>query len=253
MILCYDGSFEGLLSCIFRAVKQRIQPEAIVCEALYQPSLLDEYLSVPANEEQAERVLTGLSTRAGKRATRCLFNIFLSELPEREWLSYQLVLAIISGRGPDILNNYANPVVLRAAQIEKMIHREVHRMHAFVRFQKTHQGLFYAWITPDFNVLPLIGDHFEKRYADQDWLIFDVQRDYGILYDKTSLQWVEPDHPLCQPLLAGAVQEDATEENYQQLWQTYFHAVNISARNNAKLHLRHLPRRYWKYLTEKWV
>ena len=41
------------------------------------------------------------------------------------------------------------------------------------------------------------------------------------------------------------------EELYQQLWQQYFSSVNIVARKNMKLHIQHMPRRYWRYLVEK--
>jgi probable DNA metabolism protein len=43
----------------------------------------------------------------------------------------------------------------------------------------------------------------------------------------------------------------ANEETCRQLWKTYFKAVNIAERNNPRLHLRQLPRRYWQYLPEK--
>ena len=56
-------------------------------------------------------------------------------------------------------------------------------MEAFVRFQLTKDGLYYCIIQPDYNVLPLISNHFEKRYADQRWLIYDSRRKYGIYYD----------------------------------------------------------------------
>ena len=36
---------------------------------------------------------------------------------------------------------------------------------------------------PDFNVLPLIRKHFLKRYADQQWIIYDLKRDYGLYYN----------------------------------------------------------------------
>ena len=49
-------------------------------------------------------------------------------------------------------------------------------MEAFVRFQCTKDQLYYAIIQPDYNVLPLISKHFEKRYADQRWLIYDIRR-----------------------------------------------------------------------------
>jgi hypothetical protein len=37
----------------------------------------------------------------------------------------------------------------------------------------------------------------------------------------------------------------------QALWRRYYHAVNIDARHNSRLELRQLPRRYWRFLTEK--
>jgi probable DNA metabolism protein len=49
--------------------------------------------------------------------------------------------------------------------------------------------------------------------------------------------------------VVAAFEED--EEIYQHLWKNYFHSVNIPARKNTKLHLRHIPKRYWKHLTEK--
>jgi probable DNA metabolism protein len=44
---------------------------------------------------------------------------------------------------------------------------------------------------------------------------------------------------------------DENEELYQTLWQQYFTNVNIKARKNMKLHIQHMPRRYWKHLVEK--
>ena len=41
------------------------------------------------------------------------------------------------------------------------------------------------------------------------------------------------------------------EPDYQVLWKSYFDSVNIPERKNMKLHLQHVPRRYWKYLSEK--
>jgi probable DNA metabolism protein len=50
----------------------------------------------------------------------------------------------------------------------------------------------------------------------------------------------------------GAVY-DIDETLYQDLWQQYFKSVNIAARKNTRLHIQHMPRRYWKYLPEKRV
>lgn len=189
----YDGSYEGLLSCIFRIYQDKTSPLAINAEPDSQPALFDATISSDTNEEWASRVACGIDSRTNGRASVLVYNIFLSELPQREMLIYHLIREIIQKGDESILENYANPHVLRAAKIEKMMHREVHRMHAFVRFQKSRTGLFYAAIDPDFNVLPLIGDHFERRYADQPWLILDTRRHYGLHYDRykrPSLHWI---------------------------------------------------------------
>ena len=47
------------------------------------------------------------------------------------------------------------------------------------------------------------------------------------------------------------VQLDEQEWLYDQLWKDYFHSVNIQARQNMKLHIQYVPKRYWLYMNEK--
>jgi len=151
-----------------------------------------------------------------------------------------------------IEDNFAEDCVRQIAVIDKQVFREKHRMEAFVRFQKTADDLYFATIEPDFNVLPLLQDHFEKRYADQHWLIYDIRRQYGLYYNLQEVKSIVLENAIINksgnlPLHVLTQQEPL----YQQLWQTYFQNVNIPERKNPKLHLRHMPQRYWKYLTEK--
>ena len=137
-------------------------------------------------------------------------------------------------------------------QTSRKVDREKHRMEAFVRFQLTKDGLYYSIIQPDYNVLPLISKHFEDRYADQQWLIYDARRKYGIYYNLKEVAAVQISFDIAlndkQQL---ATIHDEKEELYQQLWQQYFSSVNIAARKNMKLHIQHMPKRYWRYLVEK--
>ena len=43
----------------------------------------------------------------------------------------------------------------------------------------------------------------------------------------------------------------ASEINYQKLWSEYFDHTNMKEKKNTKLHVQNVPKRYWKYLTEK--
>ena len=150
------------------------------------------------------------------------------------------------------ITNYADKDVLEISKIVKMVRREKHRMDAFVRFRETKEGLYFATIEPDFNVLPLNATHFKNRYADQKWLIYDLKRKYGLFYDLHTVETVQLD-------LAADVHLESKsnlffsekEQQFEVLWQNYFKSTNIKGRKNMKLHLQHVPRRYWKYLSEK--
>ncbi|RYF92797.1 MAG: DUF4130 domain-containing protein, partial [Chitinophagaceae bacterium] len=94
--------------------------------------------------------------------------------------------------------------------------------------------------------------HFKNRYADQRWLIYDLKRKYGIYYDLEKVETVTLD--FTNENRSGrdkSVSFDEKEVLYQRLWQDYFKSVNIVSRKNTRLHLRHVPKRYWKLLTEK--
>lgn len=252
-LFIYDGSFDGMVSAIFDSFAAKCAPSAIVSEHFQQASLLDEIWRIETDPEKVERVLQGLNRRSAGEAATLIYKMFLSEMPDIEMQIYRLVRLVMRAHDPAILENFANEHVLYAAQVNKMISREVHRMHAFVRFQRASSGIYYALIDPDFNVLPLLDDHFTRRFADQPWLIFDVRRRYGLSYDLQHTCFVSDQSPVLLESIHTQPVPDVEEGEriYQQLWQRYFHAVNIAERNNTKLHLRHLPKRYWKYLVEK--
>ena len=112
--------------------------------------------------------------------------------------------------------------------------------------------MFYASIEPDFNVLPLISKHFKNRYADQQWIIYDLKRKYGLYYDLDTVAEITldfADEIDCKT--PQAIVMDEKEELYRVLWKDYFKSANIVSRKNTRLHVKHVPKRYWKYLTEK--
>lgn len=253
IVFVYDGSFEGLLCCIFESYKQKILPDKIEDRVVHQPVLIGQVVEVQTFKSHAQRVLIGLNKRTEGQAENLFYKVFLSEIPNLESTVFRVAQLILEKGNSTALENFASPYVLQCFQIAKKMDREIHRMHAFVRFQLTDDGLYYASIEPDFDVIPLIAEHFEKRYADQRWLIFDVRRKYGLYYDLsiTSLITLEDLHVDSGKDNSTFLASHGKETYYQSLWENYFQSVNIKERKNIKLHLQHVPKRYWKYLPEK--
>lgn len=247
--MIFDGSFEGWLTVVFEVYDRKIDRVIIHSESDHQPELLDKEHRVITDPEKSKRVWQGLARKVSSTALRQVYRSFLSE----ERTIGNTLLAYVQhafASAVSIEYDYSNAAVLKVHQLSKMVYRERHRMEAFVRFQLTKDNLYYSLIQPDFNVLPLIQKHFKERYPDQRWLIYDSKRRYGIYYDLENVSEVQmlfEDHP---PDDVSAVY-DENEELYQSLWRQYFSSVNIASRKNTKLHLQHMPRRYWKNLIEK--
>jgi probable DNA metabolism protein len=247
----YDGSFEGLLSAIFDVYEYRFNDVAIVPEKALQKNIYkNEHVTI-TDPKKYERLWKGLGERLTQRGLTQVYKSFLSEIPRIENAILTYVQYVFKSPST-VESDYSNPSVLAISQIAKKVDREKHRMEAFVRFQLTKDSLYYSVVQPDFNVLPLIIKHFETRYADQRWMIYDTSRSYGIYYDLHKTEMIEM--IFCQDLekgvnIMGIIAEEETL--YQQLWQQYFSSVNIGARKNAKLHIQHMPKRYWKFLIEK--
>ena len=142
--------------------------------------------------------------------------------------------------------------MMQIAKVCKSVSRETHRMNAFVRFEKLQDDFYFSKVEPDFNVLPLIFKHFKARYQDQKWMIFDLKRHYGIFSDQENADFFYPDTDHLTQFIKTQDLLHAEELKYQKLWQRYFFKTNIPERKNIKLHVQHVPKRYWKYLTEKY-
>ncbi|MEI6945557.1 TIGR03915 family putative DNA repair protein [Paraflavisolibacter sp. H34] len=247
----YDGSFEGWLCAVFDVYDYKFDEVTICTPQNFRGNIFEKVHTVHFSEEHRDRVWKGLQKKLSADALQALYRAFLSEEAGIETTLLQYVQYAFRS-AVSMESDFSHPAVLALTGAAKLVWKEKHRMEAFVRFQKTGDGLYYALIEPNCNVLPLIAPHFAARYADQHWLIYDGKRRYGLHYDGQEVQQVE----VAFSETSGngkypAPLYDETEELYQQLWRQYFKSVNIAARKNTSLQLRHMPRHYWKYLTEK--
>ncbi len=250
----YDGSYFGLFTAIFEVYERKCIDATIVTKHKLEALVFTENLEVISDPVKAERVLKGLRKKVSSDCFMNIYRCFLSELKGIEDTILQFVHYAFSSK-INIEDNFGNVAVLDISQTARKVGREKHRFEAFVRFENIGDKFFYAPINPDYNVLPLIVPHFKRRYADQSWIIYDTKRKYGVHYDQHSEQVNEAiiDFKIysTEDLFPTGIVFDPDEKLYQDLWKNYFKSVNIPMRKNMKLHLQHVPKRYWKYLVEK--
>ncbi|WP_121354705.1 TIGR03915 family putative DNA repair protein [Flavisolibacter nicotianae] len=249
--IVYNGSFEGFLCAVFDVYEYKFTDVDIVPAHRHQPSLFAEPHIANPDLRHSDRVWKGLQKKLTHEAQDQLQRAFLSELDGIENTLLQYIQYVFSSDA-FVEEDYSHTAVVSVVQTAKKVWREKHRMEAFVQFQRTTDDLYYAIIEPDYNVLPLIAEHFKTRYQHQRWMIYDGRRRYGLYYDLNTVSTVQIQ--FSETTSGGkdvSPVYDETEVIYQQLWKQYFKGVNIAARKNTKLHIQHMPRRYWKYLPEK--
>ncbi len=249
--ITYDGSFDGFLTVVFFVYKEKITPLSFRSDLIKVHDLFVSSHHVVSDISYAKRVQVSIINRSSKKTFNYLYRCFLSERGDVESKLFYVIQNIMNGNS-SIMRNYAYPVIMDLHKIHKGITREVHRMHAFVRFQELKDGLYTAVVEPDFNVLPLLPKHFVDRYPGFKWLIYDTHRGYGIYYNGETVERCSFESGVLKEnthLPKESLSEE--EQDYQSLWIQYLKSVNIKERNNPRLHRRHVPKRYWKNLIEK--
>ena len=269
IIYTFDGTLDGLLTAVFDAFALHEQPEQLLTEGEPLPLFCERTYTVYTDEEKARRVWAGLEKRLLREAIRLISVSWLSELPELNQSLFKYIYKVFSppptkentsyppptgGVGGG--RNFADPDVLAVTNIARRVLHEQLRMKQFIRFQKAKDGTYLAVIAPDHNVLPLIIDHFQDRFNDQPWLIYDAHRHYGYNYDGKSVIRITFENEAAVPfsLENGKLNDDVLSSDdhlLQDLWRTYFKAICIKERLNPRKQLNDMPRRYWKYMTEK--
>jgi len=248
----YDKTFEGFMTLVFDCYEQKIFPDKVLEDLTSQPFIFPANYHVLSDETKAKRVWNGLQKKISENSCQVLYHAFLSEMEDIELLMLNYIKEVFESP-VNIELNFGNKYVLELLQIDRKVNREAQRILMFVRFQKTADDIYYASSDPKYDVLPLVIKHFEKRFADQKWIIYDTRRNYGFYYDLKNTTQITFTESLVNPA-TGKIDKsimDKDEQLFQELWKGYYRSMCIKERLNPKLHMQLLPKRFWKYLTEK--
>lgn len=254
VVWSYDKTFEGLLTLVFDCYQRQVLPGKILGNGNAQRSLFRPDYEVLTDEAKGKRVWSGLRRKVSGGSCQMLYCAYLSEVEDIELVILRFIRKAFEA-SVSIELNFGDRDVLELLKLAKKVIREAERVRMFVRFQKAKDNIYYASFEPKYNVLPLAIRHFEERFADQQWAIYDTKRSYGFFYNlKTTeeFRFVES----CIDPATGQVDKsvmDADELLLQAMWKCYFKSMCIRERVNPRLHVQLLPKRFWKYLVEKQV
>jgi DNA polymerase len=160
--------------------------------------------------------------------------------PERWGLLYRLLWRQTHGE-PRLMEVASDPDVHRLLRMEKAVRREIHKLHAFVRFRTVqHEGgtHYVAWFEPEHPVVERGTPFFVDRFPSMHWSILPPRgcaHGAGVRLSFT----------------AGVPRSQAPDEDrLEALWRTYYASTFNPARLRPAAMRAEMPIRYWKNLPE---
>jgi probable DNA metabolism protein len=235
LVYCYDGSFDGFLSCVFESYLKKETPCDIFSEEEAEPTLFRQKW-VETNMEHAERVFTSMETKISPSASKLVQDGFLTCAPRRELL---LLRFLRQGYqyGGTVINRLADPDVAAVMDAVKFLQNEAHLYLGFVRFS-SQNGTLASVISPKNCVLPLIRAHFCSRFNAETFLIYDRTHHMALIH--------RPGKDCIVPLEYFTLPEpNAEEAGYQRLWKQFYDTIAVEGRENPRCRMTHIPKRYW--------
>ncbi len=236
----YDGSFEGLLCCVYESYYLKEIPLDILTPEAQALSLFP-VKRIATDLEKANRVLASIPAKMGQDVLEFVQHAFLTCLEQKE-VQILLFLRLGYRYGPTVLNMLANDIVDKLFKAVTHLKRESHLLCGFVRFS-VFNGALAAEIEPKNYALPLLRQHFCERYPEERFLIHDKTHGMALIY--------EPYRSAIVPITDLELPEPDEEElAFRELWRQFYQSIGIQERYNPRLRMNHMPKRYWKYLTE---
>lgn len=240
VVYAYDGTFAGFLSCVFESYSRKETPFDILppdaCQAVLYPCR-----EVPTDQEKAGRVLRAVPARISPEALDITEHGFLTCAPQKELLLLRF-LRLGFAKGGTVCSMLTEPTVAALLKAVRHLNHESHLLTGFVRFSD-YEGALVAQIEPKNSVLPLLMPHFCDRYRGQAFLIYDRTHGEALAFDGA--------HARIGPV-AGLTLPEAGEEElaYRKLWKLFYDTIAIQERENPRCRMSHMPKRFWRYMTE---
>ena len=236
----YDGSFDGLLCCVYESYYQKELPTMIFSHSEMQETLFP-VKEIETNREYAKKVEHSISATISEEALSLVRLCYFSNMENRE-ITILGFLRLGYKVGPSVTDMLANDTVGAITKCARYVKRESNYYLEFLRFSD-YNGALVAIIEPKSFVLPMIVDHYCDRFPSEQFLIYDESHKYALVYQNFDARII----PLEHLELPEACEK---EEKYRELWKQFYNTIAIEGRINPKLRMGNMPKRYWKHMTE---
>ncbi len=267
LVLLCDGTIDGILTAVYEGFvikNQRFGRESreyrdnidICVSCNYNSYMFAEYIDIPKDYDKSFKTAAAIRKKIGEEAYNMVIKALCHYDEERASLVFGfLVRGFKLGKG--VVNMLGDKYVMKVMELSRKAGNEAYRFIEHVRFKDMGEAL-YSVIEPKCRVIPLIGAHFDERYPNENWIIYDKTNREAALH-KCFQPWIIVsgdafDHSSTfYDNILGRNSRNLQcyeEDNYEELWKTFLDSLYIKERKNERCQNNLLPKWYRKNMTE---
>lgn len=253
--ICED-SLDGILTGIYDAWEFKIKHPKISHDDIYLVSkepdnfeLFCEYLTINPDPVKAEKVSRTLLTKLGREFYDTILKAALSreaaskkDMDKANAIYQTTVLALRSPDAEKVLLYLGIPCIFRVFSLSRATHMEAHHLMGFLRFSELKNGVLFSTIHPKNHALPILAEHFTDRFPQENFMIYDETRSLVAIHRSGKNYMLVDASDLNKDILSHYSER---EQEFRDLWLTFFDSIAIDARKNPKLQAQNIPKRFW--------
>ena len=184
---CKDR-LEDIMTCIYDAWSEALlighDQIQLKKEPVFQQTIFDEYIHVDQDLSKAEKVIRSIRRDISDEAYLNIYLVTLS-VEENALQAIYNFLRVGFKIGESVLQQYANPRVMRILELRRKVSNESHHFREFARFERLNSSNVYvSHLEPKSDVIMLVGRHFADRMPSEQWMIIDDNRKTACVHPK---------------------------------------------------------------------
>ena len=228
---CQDR-LEDIMTCIYdawsAALKVGHSQIQLRKEPVFQQTMFDEYIHIDVNPSKAEKVIRSIRRDISEEAYLDIYYASLSADEDALQAIYNF-LRVGFAVGNTVTRLYTNPHVVKLLEIRRRVSNEAHHFREFAHFQSLDSKVYISHLEPKNDVIMLVGRHFADRMPSEHWMIIDDNRKIACVHPKDGENYLRY---LAEEEFLTLRQTEEYEDEFTDMWKTFFHAVSIKQREN---------------------
>lgn len=249
VFICED-TITGIYSGIYDAWKMQLTREqvGIALKGDIEQELFCEYEESQASERKAIAVENMIQKYLGSEAYREIYHAILSQDVGRgDAILGMMIEARNIPNSRRITEHLGNEDVRKVFELSRRVSNEAHFFKEILRFRELTNGILFAKIEPENQILTCIAEHFANRLPLENWLIYDVTHKMTLVHQREKKWFVVMGE---EPNSEKTTVYSCKEKQMEELWKGVCESISIEERENNRLQRQHLPLKYRKYMVE---